>query len=303
MEALHHWEMSLVYALQQWGRPGWDSFFIFLNYFDTVFFVFLLVPILWYGYHWKSGMRVFSILALNSYVNFLFKVFFHQPRPLMVDPSVGVMKATTGGFPSGAAQTVILLSGILVCSWRSWWAWCFAAVYIFFISVSRVYLGMHYPTDLVGGWAIGLGMVGIYYYVFPEIERLLKRWSFLQKAIFVAAVPVVMLIVYQSLSTYLLAMSMAGGGIGALAASYCEVIEDSRTWQQRIVRPLVAIGGIFVIYALFVSWYGPGANKSYLSGGALMMISLWTTLGASSLFYLLPARYVHTHLRHRTESK
>jgi undecaprenyl-diphosphatase len=75
-----------------------------------------------------------------------------------------VRQPTSGSFPSGhsASSAVIYLTLALVASTpltgrrgRRYLMACAAAL-VFLIGVSRVYLGVHYPTDVLGGWAIGV---------------------------------------------------------------------------------------------------------------------------------------------------
>jgi undecaprenyl-diphosphatase len=72
---------------------------------------------------------------------------YAEPRPLVHAP-------IDGSFPSGHAATSFAAATVLTFAWPRWWpAFFLLAVAIGF---SRVYVGVHYPLDVVGGAALGI---------------------------------------------------------------------------------------------------------------------------------------------------
>jgi membrane-associated phospholipid phosphatase len=174
MESLHFFELHFIKILQQIRTPVLDEIFKFINLFDTGYFIFFLIPIVWMR-NWKWGVRLLYILFLNFYFNDFFKTIFHQPRPFDLDPTVAVIHVKGFGLPSGAAQSAMLYLGLLVIYWKNKkWAWIFGLNILFWMSLSRVYLGVHFFSDLLGGYVVGVFLILIFYYLFPKIEMYLK---------------------------------------------------------------------------------------------------------------------------------
>lgn len=82
-------------------------------------------------------------------------------------------EAATPTFDSGSpsSQSADTLSVALVCAiltwttrWR-WWIITAGSCYVFAIGMSRVYLGLHYPSDIVAGWALSLAWVTVVSFV------------------------------------------------------------------------------------------------------------------------------------------
>lgn len=105
---------------------------------------------------WLMLIAVFGGIALNS----VLKVAFARPRPNFVTHAVQVF---TASFPSGhaalSALTYLTVGALLARSQASSTVGIYfmslAAFLTVLIGISRIYLGVHYPTDVLGGWCIG----------------------------------------------------------------------------------------------------------------------------------------------------
>jgi undecaprenyl-diphosphatase len=149
-------ELSWIQGLHSIRTPFLDNFFIFCNFFDTVYFILILIPLVGIFVNRKLGFRIALMCALSALVNKLLKYTFDMPRPHDLDAALGILTASTPGFPSGAAQTSVLLCGILIKEWRNRWKWVFGPLYVLIICFSRIYLGLHFPRDILGGLFIGV---------------------------------------------------------------------------------------------------------------------------------------------------
>ena len=58
------------------------------------------------------------------------------------------------GLPSGHAQNAVVVWGMLALWIRKTWAWIAGVIIILLIGLSRIYLGVHFPTDVLGGWRL-----------------------------------------------------------------------------------------------------------------------------------------------------
>jgi undecaprenyl-diphosphatase len=108
----------------------------------------------------RQALVFFATIALAQVASEVLKTIFQRPRPDLVPHGSYVYSMS---FPSGhsllAAATFLTLAGILagMQPHRGFKAFVFAiaGLMIIAIGVSRVYLGVHWPTDVLGGWTLG----------------------------------------------------------------------------------------------------------------------------------------------------
>ena len=116
-------------------------------------------------YMWRSGhprLAIFLVVTglLGGVIDSIVKILVDRPRPSLEDP---VATAHGKSFPSGHSMSSVVGYGALLLvflpeirrRWRKW-VWTAAIVLVLAIGFSRLALGVHYITDVVGGYALGL---------------------------------------------------------------------------------------------------------------------------------------------------
>ncbi len=109
---------------------------------------------------WRLALFLGTTTALGVAVDTLLKALVGRARPVFPDPFA---RASGESFPSGHAMGATVLFGALLLVFLPMlssigrrWAFGLAAVAAFGVGLSRVVLGVHYPSDVVGGWLLGL---------------------------------------------------------------------------------------------------------------------------------------------------
>jgi undecaprenyl-diphosphatase len=107
----------------------------------------------------KKGWKIVGALAVNTVLSQGFKYAINRERPYEKYGSIYPYDASEKGksFPSGHTSTVFALAASLSIEYPKWYVVVPAYVYAASVGYSRLYLGEHYPSDVLAGAALGVG--------------------------------------------------------------------------------------------------------------------------------------------------
>ncbi len=156
-ESILQWGVTLILTLQNLGDWLIGPMNIFTFTGNTEFYL-LIIPAIYWCWDSRLGLRVGLILLISLAINLSLKIAIHEPRPYWIDRRIRLLTRpdTLFGIPSGHSQNSLVIWGIITTHLRTTWAWVAAILLIFFTSFSRMYLGVHFPTDVFAGWALGI---------------------------------------------------------------------------------------------------------------------------------------------------
>jgi membrane-associated phospholipid phosphatase len=177
MDLLSSFGISFVTAFQSLG--SWlvapMEFFSFLGS-ENFFLIFM--PLIYWSVDARLGIRVGFIMLAGNGLNALFKLPMQAPRPYWVSSNVGGLASETGfGIPSGHAETAAGMWGMIAAYYRKAWLWVAALFLVFAIGLSRLYLGVHFPHDVVVGWALGFLTLWAVVSLWRPVEARVKKMS------------------------------------------------------------------------------------------------------------------------------
>lgn len=160
METLQQFSISLIQALQTLS-PGLDGVMYFFTFLGRVEFYMLIVPFIYWTIDKRLGIRALLLLVATDLITSSFKLFFHQPRPYWLGGVQELSQEATYGVPSSHASNSLAVGGYLAHRAKQNWFWVVISIVIFFIGLSRLYLGVHFLHDVLFGWLIGASMLWV----------------------------------------------------------------------------------------------------------------------------------------------
>lgn len=151
---------------------------------NLVYFIpFLAGLVLWMV--WKDGVRgrltvaaLILLVPLTDQISAtVLKPAFGRPRPCRAESglenvNVRARCSSKGSFPSSHATNIGGVALLLALRYRRWAL--IAGIVAFLVGFSRVYLGVHYPSDVLGGWTLGALLAGAVFLLVRAVQR--WRW-------------------------------------------------------------------------------------------------------------------------------
>lgn len=120
----------------------------------------------------KIGVAmILSLTVVAILNNLVLKEIFDRVRPFVADPSIELLIKIPSGssFPSGHASSSFACAMAIFMFDKKWGIW--ASIYAFLMAISRVYLHVHYATDVLGGMIVGIIFAIIIVKLYSKIEN------------------------------------------------------------------------------------------------------------------------------------
>ncbi|WP_425500834.1 phosphatase PAP2 family protein [Pseudoxanthomonas mexicana] len=172
-----YFDDALLWHAHALSGPTLDRFFVVVSALgyqwgvvpaDIVLTLGLLV-----ARRWREATFAGVSLGGSALLNMATKQFFQRDRPALWE---SIAPEHTFSFPSGHAMgsATLAMVVVLLC-WHTRFRWpavVLAALFALTVGASRIYLGVHYPSAILGGWAAGIAWVsGVYLVLYRIRER------------------------------------------------------------------------------------------------------------------------------------
>lgn len=233
---------------------GWfDTFmFIITKMGDEIFYT-LFLPVLFWCYDKKNSIKIGIIFLISITLNDMIKEIFQNPRP---DPSNLVegirelslsYRPSTPGFPSGHTQGSLAMWGAIMYLIRNRIIIILGVIMIILIPYSRMYLGVHFLGDILGGYVLGFLTLAV---LIPLMLYVEKRYDSIGDILLIIAIIIIPFVIYnilpgKTIHNYMGVLS--GFLLGALLGRDRIPFNPRNKILANILKVIVGLVGLFII--------------------------------------------------------
>lgn len=247
--------LEIIRAIQSINNPVLDVCMCTLSEITGSETLYMVIGLLAYWvYDKRLGRYLASVMILGRWFNSMLKWELDTARPSPAD--VRVLCEETGpdpAFPSGHSQLPMMFFGAIAMQLRIKWVTVSLAVLIFLVGFSRLYLGVHWPLDVLGGWAIGA--VLLWGFQSTQGFWMGDNMSLGRKLLWAVVIPLATLVIWRiviSPATYWNTPAAEAGEIWKLAGGYVgfwvgSVLEEQYVgFNPRLGGPLAHVVKVVV---------------------------------------------------------
>lgn len=271
--------VGILKYIQSFANPFMDLFFEFITMIgENILFV-VIIALFYWCFNKEFAYKLGFIYLTSGVVNTAIKELVKFPRPIGY-PGIRSKRVETAdgySFPSGHTQQTTAMFYSLIAEFKKKWLYVLGILTILLVGFSRLYLGVHWPTDIIGGIIIGL-LCGVFSFFLFDFSK--EKGKPLILGIFV--VPMLIGLVFFRTSTYYIAVGVLTGlWIGYMVEDKFINYQTKATWWKQIIKLIIGFAGL-VLIKVYIKKLLPLTIYSDLFRYCLM--ALWMTAGAPLVF-------------------
>ncbi len=278
--------MEIIKLVQSISNPFLDLFFQLVTMMgEDTFFIFVTSVIYW-CVDKELGYKLGFVTLTSATVNFGLKDMLKIPRPIGEEGirSLRVHTAEGYSFPSGHTQNTATIWTFFMLLFRKGWLYAVGVLIILLVGVSRIYLGVHTPADVIGGILIGSVWVVLWGFIYETSMKRKDKKILVLAAVFATAG----LLVFKEPNYYKCVGALTGLLIGYMAEQRFIKFKEHAGPAAQFIKVL---SGMLVVYVLRI------VLKVLLPAALIsdyfryMILLLWITTAAPLLFKILVKDY------------
>ena len=274
--------LAFYQAIQSIHNPSTDAIFILLSFLGSEPTYILLIAVLIWNVDKRFGFRLAVLFLTSMAFNGLLKDIFHTQRPIGQSDvrSIYLSSATGNSFPSGHSQGAATFYPYIWRRWRRQKVWLgIGIIMILGIGFSRLYLGVHWPGDVLGGYLIGALMVLGFKWLDDTLFQLPISLS--SKLFLSTTLPLLYLLVYHTREGW----QMVGFVIGFTSGYFLEdTFLDYRERTRFAPSIYKTLFGLTFLGLWVWIWRALTQHYPWVYLPVLSLGGLWTSFGAPYTF-------------------
>jgi len=243
--------VDMLVALESIRFPALNLFFTGITYLGAEEAYFVVFIVVYLCINRRLGFRLFLAFVVSAYIMAVCKELWAVPRPYLQYPNLlhPLALSTAEGYsmPSGHALLSVVVWGYIAVQLRSWRWRLVPIVIIVLVSCSRLYLQVHWPTDIIVGWGLGAVLLGVYVEVLRWIDTGRLKLGTLQCLVAVAVSGTVLYIFGQDLQNGVPASgALLGGSLGYLSLRYIDNYSEQASIGGHLSKVIPSISLLLV---------------------------------------------------------
>ncbi|HDR4601912.1 phosphatase PAP2 family protein [Bacillus cereus] len=193
----------------------------------------------------RKAFHMIVMLCFSGYIGIMVKEFMKIPRPYTYDGIEALYEKSAAGysFPSTHVQlsTTFWGSFMILCKKRI--VWIIGIIFIILVAISRLYLRVHWLSDIIG--AVLFSVIVVYLYTKVTMELSDKKFILLQRIIL--AVSIIMYVMTSQVDNLKLLGVLTGSTIGIMLENHFINMNESNDFKMQVVKTVLGLSVMLIM--------------------------------------------------------
>ncbi|NLZ49287.1 MAG: phosphatase PAP2 family protein [Clostridiales bacterium] len=274
--------MEIIKFLQSFSTDFLDKAFQFITILGEGVLYVLVIAALYWCVNKSIGLRLAFIQIFSMFTNGVIKNIFKASRPIGQDGIFSLRTETATGysFPSGHSQGSTTFWAALMRLFKKVWIYILGSIIVLAVGISRLYLGVHWPKDVVGGIIFGVLSVFI---ADKIIGSALKNQD--HRYLLILVLPAFLGLIFFQDEDYIKTVALAAGFyVGYLVESKLIAFHTKSSFSQQVIKILIGLLGALILKISFKLLLPDNNIVAFID---YSLLALWIMAGAPFAFVKL----------------
>ncbi|MEA3308921.1 MAG: phosphatase PAP2 family protein [Chloroflexota bacterium] len=254
------WGYTVLLAIENFRTALLDLIFPIITDFGGEKGYLIILAVVYWSVNKSIGEGLAYSYLFTATLNSWLKALWQIPRPDSTaleetlnradisDRLQPLLHESSPSFPSGHTQGAFAAWGYMAARFQRTWFWIAASIIATLIAFSRMYVGVHFPQDILAGFAVAVGYLLLWLWLEPRVQAQLDKMSTGGRYALAILTPLLVLLVYPVDGTATPLGALIGLGIGFVLERETLHFKVAGTWWQRVLRSVVGMVLVFITY-------------------------------------------------------
>ncbi len=271
------------------SNPVFDGIFTIITMLGEKYFLLAIAVFIFWNVSKKKGFVICYIFMISMVLNNLIKLVFQVKRPFEVMKGIAgkrVHTATGSSLPSGHTQSTATMFISLAILNQKIKVYIFAILFSILVGISRLYLGVHWPLDVLAGLVLGIIIPHIFFTalnnIFDKKEKL-NRFIYIVSSFLILSTVIVYFVnelLFNGtlyITDYLkIAIFSIGASVGFILEEKIACFTTESTAIKKIIRFIIGFTFAVIILAGLKIFFGDNLLSTIIR---YLLTGLWITFG------------------------
>ncbi|MGH0541863.1 phosphatase PAP2 family protein [Bacillus cereus] len=205
----------------------------------------IIISILYWCVSKRKAFHMIVMLCFSGYMGLVVKEFMKIPRPYTYDGIQALYEKSAAGysFPSTHVQLATTFWGSFMILCKKRIIWIIGIIFIILVTTSRLYLRVHWLSDIIG--AVLISVIVVYLYTKVTVKLSDRKFIFLQRIVLVFSL--IMYFMADQIDNFKLLGVLTGSTIGIMLENHFIKINENNNLKMQVIKTVLGLSVMLIM--------------------------------------------------------